>query len=137
MVRSAAKNWAHVGIVVDPDDYSRLLDELQANDGSLPEATRFALAQKAFAHTSAYDGAIANWLTARGPDGIEHGLPTSFRYAGELVQPLRYGENPHQQAAFYRDEVAAAKARSRRTGRSRARSSRTTTSPIAMRRGNA
>jgi phosphoribosylaminoimidazolecarboxamide formyltransferase / IMP cyclohydrolase len=104
MVRSAAKNWAHVGIVVDPDDYPRLLRELDANGGALPDATRFALAQKAFAHTASYDGAIANWLTARGPDGLERGLPTSFRYAGELVQPLRYGENPHQHAAFYRDE---------------------------------
>jgi phosphoribosylaminoimidazolecarboxamide formyltransferase/IMP cyclohydrolase len=104
MVRSAAKNWAHVGVVVDPDDYARLLDELDAQAGSLSDATRFALAQKAFAHTAAYDGAIANWLTARGPDGTERGLPGSFRYAGELVQRLRYGENPHQHAAFYRDE---------------------------------
>ena len=109
----------------------------QANGGALPDATRFALAQKAFAHTAAYDGAIANWLTARGPDGVERGLPTSFRYAGELVQPLRYGENPHQQAAFYRDEVAAAGHRSRRTGSCRARSCRTTTSPTATPRGNA
>jgi phosphoribosylaminoimidazolecarboxamide formyltransferase/IMP cyclohydrolase len=105
MVRSAAKNWAHVGIVVDPDDYPRVLEALDANGGALPDATRFAFARKAFAHTAAYDGAIANWLTARGPDGVELGLPTSFRYAGELVQPLRYGENPHQQAAFYRDEA--------------------------------
>ena len=108
MVRSAAKNWAHVGIVVDPDDYPRLVDALDANAGALPDAMRFFLARKAFAHTAAYDGAIANWLTARGPDGAEQGFPASFRYAGELVQPLRYGENPHQQAAFYRDDVPAA-----------------------------
>jgi phosphoribosylaminoimidazolecarboxamide formyltransferase/IMP cyclohydrolase len=104
MVRSAAKNWAHVGVVVDPEDYPALLAELDANDAALTQATRFALAQKAFAHTAAYDGAIANWLSARGPDGLERGLPSSFRYAGELVQRLRYGENPHQRAAFYRDE---------------------------------
>ena len=104
MVRSAAKNWAHVGIVVDPADYPVLLAELDAQGGALGEATRFRLAQKAFAHTAAYDGAIANWLTARGPDGAEQGFPQSFRYAAELAQPLRYGENPHQRAAFYRDE---------------------------------
>jgi phosphoribosylaminoimidazolecarboxamide formyltransferase/IMP cyclohydrolase len=104
MVRSAAKNWAHVGIVVDPADYPALLAELDAQGGALGEATRFHLAQKAFAHTAAYDGAIANWLTARGPDGAEQGFPQSLRYAAELVQPLRYGENPHQRAAFYRDE---------------------------------
>jgi phosphoribosylaminoimidazolecarboxamide formyltransferase/IMP cyclohydrolase len=107
MVRSAAKNWAHVGVVVDPDDYAPLIRELDANAGALGDATRFRLAQKAFAHTAAYDGAIANWLTARGPDGAATGLPASFRYAGERVQPLRYGENPHQSAAFYRDESAA------------------------------
>jgi phosphoribosylaminoimidazolecarboxamide formyltransferase/IMP cyclohydrolase len=104
MVRSAAKNWAHVGIVVDPADYPALLAELDAQGGALGQATRFRLAQKAFAHTAAYDGAIANWLTARGPDGVEQGFPRSFRYAAELAQPLRYGENPHQRAAFYRDE---------------------------------
>ena len=107
MVRSAAKNWKHVGVVVDPDDYPRLLEALDAGDGALPDATRFAFARKAFAHTSAYDGAIANWLTSRGADGAERGFPSSFRYAGELVQPLRYGENPHQQGAFYRDESPA------------------------------
>jgi phosphoribosylaminoimidazolecarboxamide formyltransferase/IMP cyclohydrolase len=108
MVRSAAKNWAHVGVVVDPADYPALLAELDAGGGALGEATRFRLAQKAFAHTAAYDGAIANWLTARGPDGAETGFPQSFRYAAELAQPLRYGENPHQRAAFYRDERAPA-----------------------------
>jgi phosphoribosylaminoimidazolecarboxamide formyltransferase/IMP cyclohydrolase len=108
MVRSAAKNWAHVGVVVDPDDYPSLLEELDANAATLTQATRFSLAQKAFAHTAAYDGAIANWLSARGPDGVERGLPSSFRYAGELVQRLRYGENPHQHAAFYRDDRASA-----------------------------
>ena len=106
MVRSAAKNWAHVGVVVDPSDYAALIEELDANAGALRDATRFRLAQKAFAHTAAYDGAIANWLTARGPDGAATGLPASFRYAGERVQSLRYGENPHQSAAFYRDESA-------------------------------
>jgi phosphoribosylaminoimidazolecarboxamide formyltransferase/IMP cyclohydrolase len=106
MVRAAAKNWAHVGIVVDPSDYAPLSAEL-ARTGALSDATRFALARKAFAHTAAYDGAIANWLTARAPDGSSEPFPQSFRYAGERVQSLRYGENPHQAAAFYRDEAPA------------------------------
>jgi phosphoribosylaminoimidazolecarboxamide formyltransferase / IMP cyclohydrolase len=108
MVRSAAKNWPHVGVVVDPDDYATLADELARNDGRLADATRFALARKAFAHTSAYDGAISNWLTARAIDGSDEPFPQSFRYAGEKLQVLRYGENPHQAAAFYRDAAPAA-----------------------------
>ena len=63
--------------------------------------------RKAFAHTASYDGAIANWLTARGPDGVAHGFPDSFHFAGDKVQEMRYGENPHQSAAFYRDEAPA------------------------------
>jgi phosphoribosylaminoimidazolecarboxamide formyltransferase/IMP cyclohydrolase len=107
MVRAAAKNWQHVGVVVDPHDYASVLAEL-ARDGALGGRTRFALMRKAFAHTAAYDGAIANWLTARGPDGSAEAFPQSFRMAGERVQSLRYGENPHQQAAFYRDEAQLA-----------------------------
>ncbi|MEO6748428.1 MAG: bifunctional phosphoribosylaminoimidazolecarboxamide formyltransferase/IMP cyclohydrolase, partial [Casimicrobiaceae bacterium] len=108
MLRSAAKNWQHVGVVVDPDDYAAIADELARNDGALADATRFRLAQKAFAHTSAYDGAISNWLSARGVDGHAQAFAQSFRYAGEKLQDLRYGENPHQAAAFYRDETPAA-----------------------------
>ena len=104
MVRAAAKNWQHVGVVVDPADYAALAVELARSGNSLSDATRFALARKAFAHTAAYDGAIANWLTARSADGTAEAFPQSFRYAGERVQALRYGENPHQGAAFYRDE---------------------------------
>ena len=106
MVRAAAKNWEHVGIVVDPADYAALTVEL-ARTGALSDATRFSLARKAFAHTAAYDGAISNWLTARAADGTSEAFPQSFRYAGERVQSLRYGENPHQAAAFYRDEAPA------------------------------
>jgi len=108
MVRSSAKNWAHVGIVVDPADYPALAQELAASGGTLSTGTRFRLAQKAFAHTAAYDAAIAGWLGSRGPGGEVTGFPASFRYAGEIVQALRYGENPHQHAAFYRDEAPAA-----------------------------
>ncbi len=107
MVRAAAKNWRHVGIVVDPADYAPLLAELEASGGALTAPTRFALARKAFSHTAAYDGAISNWLTARGPDGAAAAFPDRFNLQVEKVQDLRYGENPHQQAAFYRDEKPA------------------------------
>jgi phosphoribosylaminoimidazolecarboxamide formyltransferase/IMP cyclohydrolase len=107
MVRSAAKNWRDVVVVVDPSDYQRLADELASHGGFSP-GTRFALAQKAFAHTSAYDGAISNWLSMRDADGNIDAFPQSLRWAGEKVQALRYGENPHQRAAFYRDAAPAA-----------------------------
>jgi len=102
LVRAAAKNWNHVGVVVDPADYPALLAEL-ATGNALSTATRFALARKAFTHTAAYDGAISNWLTARGPDGAAAAFPDAFNVQVAKVQDLRYGENPHQAAAFYRD----------------------------------
>ena len=108
MVRAAAKNWQHVGIVVDPADYGALAAELEANGRVLGDATRFALASKAFSHTASYDGAISNWLTARGPDGAATAFPARLNLQAGKVQDLRYGENPHQQAAFYRDERPAA-----------------------------
>jgi phosphoribosylaminoimidazolecarboxamide formyltransferase/IMP cyclohydrolase len=107
LVRAAAKNHAHVGVVVDPADYPALLDELSANGRQLGSATRFRLAQKAFSHTAAYDGAISNYLTARDETGAPQLFPDRFNWQGAKVQDLRYGENPHQQAAFYRDEAPA------------------------------
>ncbi len=107
MVRAAAKNWPHVGIVVDPADYAGVLVELEAGRGALSDATRFALMRKAFAHTAAYDGAVANWLTARDVAGQAQSLPDSLHITGAKIQDLRYGENPHQTAAFYRDEAPA------------------------------
>jgi phosphoribosylaminoimidazolecarboxamide formyltransferase / IMP cyclohydrolase len=104
MLRSAAKNHAHVGVVVDPGDYPMLLAELRCHGGTLRPTTRFALAQKAFSHTAAYDGMISNYLTARGVDGEARLLPDRFNWQGVKLQDMRYGENPHQQAAFYRDE---------------------------------
>jgi len=104
LVRAAAKNWQHVGIVVDPADYGALLADLETHDRALSPATRFALARKAYSYTAAYDGAISNWLTARGPDGSAAGFPDRFNLQVAKVQDLRYGENPHQAAAFYRDE---------------------------------
>jgi phosphoribosylaminoimidazolecarboxamide formyltransferase / IMP cyclohydrolase len=107
MVRSAAKNHAHVGIVVDPADYATLLEEMRVRGATLSTATRFALAQKAFSHTAAYDGAISNYLTARDAAGAVDALPGRFNWQGTKLQDLRYGENPHQRAAFYRDDVPA------------------------------
>jgi len=96
MLRAAAKNYAGVAVLVDPADYARVLAELRA--GGVSEATRFALAKKAFAHTAAYDGAIANYLSSRqGP------FPETLTLQLHKLQDLRYGENPHQRAAFYRD----------------------------------
>ncbi|MDR2244319.1 MAG: bifunctional phosphoribosylaminoimidazolecarboxamide formyltransferase/IMP cyclohydrolase, partial [Burkholderiales bacterium] len=105
MVRAAAKNWKHVGVVVEPADYPALLDALDKHGNALPEALRFDLSRKAFAHTASYDGAIANWLTARNEEGVAEDFPQSFHYRGVCAQTLRYGENPHQKAAFYRDET--------------------------------
>ncbi len=108
MVRAAAKNWQHVGVVVDPADYPALLAALDDHGSALPETLRFDLMRKAFAHTASYDGAIANWLTARNEEGAAEDFPQSFHYHGVRVQTLRYGENPHQKAAFYRDETPPA-----------------------------
>lgn len=106
LVRAAAKNHANVGVVVDPADYAAILDELRSNGQRLGDATRFRLAQKAFSHTAAYDGAISNYLTSRDAAGGRQIFPDRFTWQGEKLQDLRYGENPHQHAAFYRDEIA-------------------------------
>ncbi|HET6437006.1 MAG TPA: bifunctional phosphoribosylaminoimidazolecarboxamide formyltransferase/IMP cyclohydrolase [Anaeromyxobacter sp.] len=102
MVRSAAKNAAHVGVVVDPADYERVAAEIEA-EGELSPATRFHLMQKAFAHTAAYDAAVAEYLTARAdPSAPPLHFPGTLAALYEKVQDLRYGENPHQAGAFYR-----------------------------------
>ncbi|MBI3140481.1 MAG: bifunctional phosphoribosylaminoimidazolecarboxamide formyltransferase/IMP cyclohydrolase [Rhodocyclales bacterium] len=111
MVRAAAKNYgAHCGgvaVVTDPEDYAALIDEMRASGGALSEATRFDLAKKAFTHTARYDGAIANYLTALQEDGKRGPFPQRLQFAFDRVEELRYGENPHQQAAFYRDTTVA------------------------------
>ena len=139
MVRSAAKNYQHVAIVTDPADYAGVLKEMAATSGAVGAETRFALAQKAFSHTAAYDGAISNYLTAldAAGDKRERLSRRGSTCTSTLAQPLRYGENPHQHAAFYRDSAAARRQPRHATGSSRARSSRTTTSPMPTRRGNA
>jgi phosphoribosylaminoimidazolecarboxamide formyltransferase/IMP cyclohydrolase len=106
MVRSAAKNFEDVAVVTDPADYPALLEEF--SEGMLSRATRWRLAQKAFALTAAYDTAIANALEKIGPDGDQaqiapRELPSAVRLNLPRVAGLRYGENPHQRAALYAD----------------------------------
>jgi phosphoribosylaminoimidazolecarboxamide formyltransferase/IMP cyclohydrolase len=103
MVRSAAKNYEHVAVVTDPADYGAILRELAAAKGTIGQETRFRLARKAFAHTAAYDGAIGDYFTAFDTDGRRTAFPQRLSLQFELAQPLRYGENPHQEAALYRD----------------------------------
>ncbi len=100
MVRAAAKNHAHVGVVVDPADYPVVLDEIRSA-GALGPQLRRRLARDAFARTAAYDAAIVSWLDATDPAGAP-ALPRTLHLALELAQPLRYGENPHQAGARYR-----------------------------------
>ena len=103
MLRAAAKNHAGVTVVVEATDYARVLDEMQANGGGTSFALRRELAFKAYAHTAAYDGAISNWLGAviDNPEAKPAGFPRAFSVQFNKQQELRYGENPHQQAAFY------------------------------------
>ncbi len=103
MIRAAAKNHADVTVVVEAGDYARLLEEMKANAGATTFALRRELAFKAYAHTAAYDGAISNWLGAvlDNPEGKAEGFPRAFTVQFNKKQELRYGENPHQQAAFY------------------------------------
>ncbi len=107
MLRSAAKNHAGVAVVVDPADYAKVLEELRAH-GEVSAATRFALAKKVFAHTAAYDGAIANYLSSLGADGRRGAWPGVLNLQFEKLQDMRYGENPHQTAALYRDALPVA-----------------------------
>ncbi len=108
MLRAAAKNHAWVGVIVNPQDYSRVLEELAANNGALTDATRFDLAVRTFEHTAAYDAAIANYLGRRVPSTSEESIPADFprTYSMQFIksQDMRYGENPHQRAAFYTEK---------------------------------
>jgi phosphoribosylaminoimidazolecarboxamide formyltransferase / IMP cyclohydrolase len=102
MVRAAAKNHRFVTIVVNAPDYADILQEMQANEGATSLETRFDLAIKAYQHTAAYDGAIANHFGKLVPGGSEN-FPRTFNTQFHRVQEMRYGENPHQKAAFYRE----------------------------------
>ena len=100
MVRAAAKNNAFVNIVVNAADYSTILEEMKSNDGATSQATRFDLAIKAYEHTAAYDGAIANYFGRKVPGGSDN-FPRTFNSQFTKRQDLRYGENSHQNSAFY------------------------------------
>jgi phosphoribosylaminoimidazolecarboxamide formyltransferase / IMP cyclohydrolase len=103
MVRAAAKNHAHVVIVTDPADYPDILAEMETNQGEVSGMTRFEMAKKAYSHTAAYDSAISNYLTTLNADGTKSTYPSQINLNFVKVQEMRYGENPHQSAAFYRD----------------------------------
>jgi len=98
MIRAAAKNHDDVAVVVEPQDYQSVLDELAANQGATTLSLRRRLAAKAYARTAAYDAAISNWFAGE----LKVEAPDFRAFGGRLIQALRYGENPHQTAAFYR-----------------------------------
>ncbi len=101
MLRAAAKNHAAVTVVVDAADYGAVLADMEANQGATSEATRYRLAVKTFQHTARYDGAISNYLGGRNMPGADAKFPETFSLQVKKVQAMRYGENPHQGAAFY------------------------------------
>ena len=103
MLRSAAKNFARVAVVTDPSQYAAIVSELDANDGSLSAKTRFALSVAAFNDVAFYDACISNYLSSLDDDGRQSLFPAQQNSNFTKVMDLRYGENPHQQAAFYRD----------------------------------
>jgi phosphoribosylaminoimidazolecarboxamide formyltransferase / IMP cyclohydrolase len=101
MVRAAAKNHGFVAVVTDPEDYAPLLAKMKASGGKLGLQERYSLAAKAFSHTAEYDGMISGWLTARNEKGEARAFPDRLNMQLRLSQTLRYGENPHQAAAYY------------------------------------
>src|SRR6201996_235225 len=103
MTRSAAKNHEWVTVVVDVEDYKSVLDEMATNNGATSEGLRRTLAQRAFARTAAYDAAVSGWFAGELAKGGMQEPPRRRALGGLLRQSLRYGENPHQQAAFYAD----------------------------------
>ena len=101
MIRAAAKNHRDVAVIVDPHDYGRVVQEIRTNNGGVSAATCFRLAVKTFEHTAQYDGAIANYLGAIAGDGSRRDFPNTINLQFRQVQTMRYGENPHQKAAFF------------------------------------
>ncbi len=102
MLRAAAKNHAAVSVLVDADNYTHILEEMQNNNGEISDATRFDLAVKTFEHTAHYDGVIANYLgTLTDDTDNKADFPRTFNRQYHKTQEMRYGENPHQKAAFY------------------------------------
>jgi phosphoribosylaminoimidazolecarboxamide formyltransferase/IMP cyclohydrolase len=104
MLRAASKNYRFVSVVTDPEDYGSIIDEMKETGGKISEATNFALAVKTFQTTARYDGAISNYLGKLAPYGGEtRNFPDTFTVQFAKAQDLRYGENPHQKAVFYRE----------------------------------
>ncbi|HWV63172.1 MAG TPA: bifunctional phosphoribosylaminoimidazolecarboxamide formyltransferase/IMP cyclohydrolase [Oxalicibacterium sp.] len=106
MLRSSAKNHKDVTVICDPIDYAQVLAEMKAHNGEVTFETKFALAKKVFAHTAQYDGAITNYFTSLGSDkqhATRSSYPATLNLHFDKVQEMRYGENPHQSAAFYRE----------------------------------
>lgn len=101
MLRAAAKNYRFVSVVTDPGDYSKIIEEMKQTGGKISEATNFRLATKTFQLTARYDGAISNYLGKINPDGGRKEFPETYTFQFAMAQDLRYGENPHQKAAFY------------------------------------
>jgi len=101
MIRAAAKNHHDVAVIVDPQDYGRVIQEMRENQGVLGAATCYQLAVKTFEHTAQYDGAIANYLGAIAADDTRSDFPQTINLQFRHAQSMRYGENPHQKAAFY------------------------------------
>ncbi len=103
MVRSAAKNWKDVAVLTDASQYPDVITELQSTGGAVSQSTQFALSVAAFNRISNYDGAISDYLSSFNADGTRSAFPAQSNGRFVKLQDLRYGENPHQQAAFYRD----------------------------------
>jgi len=108
MVRASAKNYPFVAIVTDSGDYKKLMDEMKAHGGALSHSTRFALAKKAFTHTAEYDGMISTYLSSLDDDNYRRLFPDKMHLTFTKAQDMRYGENPHQDAAFYVEKHPAA-----------------------------
>ena len=103
MVRSAAKNWKDVAVLTDASQYAEVIREMQSTGGATSQATQFALSVAAFNRISNYDGAISDYLSSFNNDGTRNAYPAQVNSRFVKLQDLRYGENPHQSAAFYRD----------------------------------
>ncbi len=103
MLRAAAKNHKDVTVVVNASDYDAVITSMKKHDGAVDDATRFDLAVKVYEHTASYDGAIANYLGTINAEGVKETFPRTFNMQVKKAQAMRYGENPHQSAAFYVD----------------------------------
>ena len=108
MVRASAKNYPFVAVVTDAGDYQRLMAEMKVHAGALSHGTRFALAKKAFTHTAEYDGMISTYLSSLDADNTRRVFPDQLHLSFTKAQDMRYGENPHQNAAFYVEKHPAA-----------------------------